>query len=1458
MAGLRDTVKQYQEELRDGIAWVAFWREGRSWNAEYFHLDMSDTLYPEDRSRLEEIKTADPAAVILNGYYCGHLGEHMTLDELTVGVRYHYENNMNDLAEFIEAHDDRLSPEEIEKGRAIAHAAGLPFSEKPYRGDEDFAPYVFDGSMSVEDYELMHRMIAQERSGRMSEQFSILIDSRTRFETGEPGGTWLPMPATAEQLHAAMQSVGITADNPQDFFINGFSNIEDCPFDVPLAVIQSGSVDELNYLGNLLSMQGSEDREKFVAAVTHGERAGNLKDLINLAQNLDCYWLYPTVQSEEDYGYYLVDELGEPELPEEAKKYFMYEEYGRDCAINEGGRFTEQGYIYNNKNTFTEWYDGRDVPEEYRIMSYPQPEQKQEKETVQEIPPLITVSFDKNTTSDERLRELNKQLEIGVERLFAQGRYPEYLQAMATFHTYSANNALLIALQKPGASFVAGYSTWEREYGRRPIEKSIKILAPQPFTTRKQVKKIDPQTHKPVIGADGKPVMEEKEIVVPKYKVVSVYDVSQTIGRELPALSEQEQAETVRAYPELLDAVKKASPYPIAFAPLPDSTGICNDRKRQITIREGMDEQQTIQAAIHGTAYAKLNALAEADPKLPRPAGEIKRLQAESVAYAVCHYCGLDTSGYSFEAVKQLNSKELSELRASFSTVHKAAKEILLEIDRHFLELQQAQDKAQTSEQEQPVKETITEAPATEQTEAKAPMPEQAAQPEDTVTQEQPQEAEPEPQQNTGQGQEVQPQGEPPQPMAAEEETPAIRYYAINETAARRAKDANSFYDYKPGSATAEYRHYVDKAAELAARQKKRVDPMYHEKIDSLLDTYARKLAENLNKGYEIAGRVPSVLIAGGSNFPVRKKEKQNAAADRNMEEWQEIQGLLDKIRSTGMGGISADDPQAVQKLESKLAGLEQLQETMKAVNAYYRKNKTLNGCPHLSQDNIEKLKASMNNGYHLEGKPYPTWALSNNSAEIRRIKSRIADLSKKQEVGYVGWEFAGGRVEANTEANRLQIFFDEKPDEATRAELKSNGFRWSPTAEAWQRQLTDNAYYAANSIKSIQPISGKKPTDLQWAHIRGEKAKAQEKPFTSETIYKVRANPYSDRMENRYLLQEYVTQENGMAKMGDVLYMGTPEKCRELMGRLVAGELTQGQVKELYAKAQEQPQAQEQTAEPEPPTQEAEPDKDTFTIYQLKRGDETRDFRFEPYDRLQAAGLAVDRANYDLIYTAPLAPGTSLEDIYTRFNIDHPKDFKGHSLSVSDVVVLHQNGQDTAHYVDSFGYKQVPEFLQEQPQLIPDEHLTGEKIKTPRGSFSLTDMTVEQMKEAGYSFHHQSDDGKYNIMVSNNRAFAVAVEPPEKVNPLKHVEDTVEQNDNNFDGIINNTPQSPTVDELEAKAKAGEQISLTDLAAAIKADKGRSGKQEEKPSIRAQLKADKERAAQKKGKTKTQDLERS
>ena len=337
----------------------------------------------------------------------------------------------------------------------------------------------------------------------------------------------------------------------------------------------------------------------------------------------------------------------------------------------------------------------------------------------------------------------------------------------------------------------------------------------------------------------------------------------------------------------------------------------------------------------------------------------------------------------------------------------------------------------------------------------------------------------------------VQPTQEDPE-RPAKELSASDYYYSINEDDARRAKEMNSFSDYEPGSATAEYRHYVDNAFEIAQAQKKRVDPMYHEKIDSLLGTYARKLADNMNHSFAIDARVPSVLITGGSKFPVRQKEKQNAARDSNIQEWQYIQGLLDKIRSTGMGGIQQDDPQAIPKLQKKLEGLVKAQQTMKAVNAYYRKHSTLDGCPHLSPDDIENLKADMASNWHYEKKPFPSWKLSNNNAEIHRVRQRIDSLTRAKETVYVGWEFDGGHVVANREQSRLQVFFADKPDSDARKQLKEHGFRWAPSIGAWQRLLNGNAYYAADRIPCIQPLSGEKPTELQRSSIREQQLQAQ------------------------------------------------------------------------------------------------------------------------------------------------------------------------------------------------------------------------------------------------------------------------------------------------------------------------------------------------------------------------------
>ena len=1203
MASLRDSVKDYQEELRDGIAWVAFWKEGRSWNAELFHLEVDGTLEPFDRSRLEEIKAADPAAVILNGYYCGHLGEDMSLDELTAGVRYHYENSMNDLDGFIGAHDDRLPPEVIEEARAAAHAAGLPFSEKPYRDGEDFDPYVFDGSMSIEDYELMHRMIEKERSKRMdelktgyssydrdrldaadkmkiergiyfdtkgadispltalplaelvklreesaaaeqtvfenlkvqaaaweeqagktllydkaieyarvpevkhtankwqdedndrhiisnrvykmsyhvyentrydkaaqksipysytlswnvytnsphgygqakiagqdrkvfadraamekylngrikayeelfteispaippeyaeqfrvngqllpgytvegeeikqpaadipaaaprtepgqeTEQFAILIDSRTRFETGEPGGYWLSMPATKEQLHEAMQSVGITADNPQEFFIHGYSDREDRHIALPYDMVCAAQVDELNFLAARLENLDASGIAALNAATQRKNGFENIGQLIDFTYNEDFFVHIPEVHNPRELGDYYLNKSGMVQMPAEWKNSIDLIAFGRNAAAQEKGSFTEYGYLVESGDEWEKHFEGRDVPEEYRIMSYPQPTieldaapavqtatipEAQQQEPRPVIPIVLT-----SEKPVEKLKEITDRLEQGITELFDSERYKEYLRVMSKFHNYSFNNTLLIAMQKPDASLIAGFSAWKNNFGRNVMkgQKGIKILAPSPFKIKKEMEKIDPQTQKVIIGKDGKPVTEEKEITIPAFKVVSVFDVSQTEGKEIPDIAVNMLTGDVEHYKEVFAALEKTSPVPVGFEKIEGGAhGYYHLEDKRIALDEGMSELQTLKTLIHEIAHAKLHDIdlnAPLEDLENRPDRRTREVQAESIAYTVCQHYGLDTSDYSFGYVAGWSAgRELAELKSSLETIRSAAAEIINSIDETLAELSKAQDKEQTAGQEQPDKE-------------------------------------------------------------------------------------------------------------------------------------------------------------------------ENAAPEQ-----------------------------------------------------------------------------------------------------------------PKQE------------------------------------------------------------------------------------------ASAQEKAaFIPETVYRVRRNPYSDRKENAYLLQAYVTQENGRAKMGAVLFTGTPQKCRELMGQLKSGELTEGQVKELYAKAQETAKTAEQ-------------DKGTFSIYQLKHGDETRDLRFEPYDRLQATGNVVDKANYELVYSAELTPGTSLEDIYTRFNIDHPKDFKGHSLSVSDVVVLHQNGQDTAHYVDSFGYKDVSEFLQPENYLKAAEQTTEQNYNMIDGQINNTPTAAELEEKA-------------------------------------------------------------------------------------------------------------------------------
>ena len=648
-----------------------------------------------------------------------------------------------------------------------------------------------------------------------------------------------------------MESVGITADNPQDFFIHGYSDREDRHIALPYDMVCAAQVDELNFLAARLETLDASGIAALNAATQRKNGFENIGQLIDFTYNEDFFVHIPEVHNPRELGDYYLNKSGMVQMPAEWKNSIDPIAFGRNAAAQEKGSFTEYGYLVESGDAWEKHFEGRNVPEDYRIMSYTQPTVELDaapavqaavpEATPQEPRPVIPIVLTSEKPA-EKLKEITDRLEQGIAELFDSERYREYLKVMSKFHNYSFRNTVLIAMQKPDASLVAGFSAWKNNFERNVMkgQKGIKIIAPSPYKIKQEMQKIDPHTQKPVIGKDGKPVTEEKEVTIPAYKVVSVFDVSQTEGKELPDIAIDELPGDVDRYKDFFAALEKTSPVPIAFENIEGgSHGYYHLEDKRIAINEGMSELQTLKTAIHEIAHAKLHDIdlnAPKDEQQPHVDRRTREVEAESVAYTVCQHYGLDTSDYSFGYVAGWSSgRELSELKSSLETIRSAAAEIINSIDENLAELQKAQDKEQTAGQEQPTRE----------------------------------------------GQEAAP--EKPDPEAA-----------------------------APGKSGAQ--------------------------------------------------------------------EKAGAA-----------------------------------------------------------------------------------------------------------------------------------------------------PKEA----------------------------------------------------------------FTPETIYRVRRNPYSDSRENSYLLQAYVTQENGRAKMGDVLYTGTPEKCRELMGQLKSGELTEGDVKQLYAKAQETAQTAGQ-------------DKDTFSIYQIKGGDET------------------------------------------------------------------------------------------------------------------------------------------------------------------------------------------------------------------------------------------------------------
>ena len=706
MASLRDVVSEYQDDLRNGIAWLAFWREGRSWQAEAFHLDLDDTLYPEDRARLAEIQAADPRAIVVNGYYSGYLSEEMSVAELAAGVRHHYDNGLNNIALFMEAHSDELPPDVLEAAREKAHAAGLPFYERPYRGD-DIDPYSYDGHMSIEDYELMQKLMEQdrERSEPMSEVFSILLHNRQRYEQGKEG-LWFSLPATTEKLQEALREIGISADNPQDFFLYDYRSPQERPIKLPRDLVLSADVDELNFLAARLEKLDAAELSELNAALTSPQSDfHSIGQIIDYPDNVDYYVHLPDVTGTGQLGDYYLNRSGMVDMPQEWKAGIDTAQFGRHIAQQEQGAFTEYGYIVKSGDKWQRVHEGQPVPEEYRVMAFPQPEvMRDEIKTRQaavltaeapQFQPVIPIDLNGKNNA-ERMKEITDRLEAGIQALFESEQYKAYLTAMSKFHNYSFNNTLLIAMQRPDATLVTGYRNWQ-SMGRqvKKGEKGITIIAPAPIKRKKEQAVLD-QEQKPVIGPDGKPKTEEVEVTLPCFKAITVFDIEQTTGEPIRTLAPEILTAAVEDFDLFLQAIREISPVPIRFDAIEGSAnGYYHNLDKEIVIKKDMSQSQTLKTAIHETAHARLHDKEIMESQGIEKDRLTKEVEAESVAYCVCSVFELDTSEYSFPYIAGWSSgKELRELKASMDVIRKTAGEIIDELTEKIeMMLEQKQEK---------------------------------------------------------------------------------------------------------------------------------------------------------------------------------------------------------------------------------------------------------------------------------------------------------------------------------------------------------------------------------------------------------------------------------------------------------------------------------------------------------------------------------------------------------------------------------------------------------------------------------------------------------------------------------------------------------------------------------------------------------------------------------------------
>ena len=893
-----------------------------------------------------------------------------------------------------------------------------------------------------------------------------------------------------------------------------------------------------------------------------------------------------------------------------------------------------------------------DSPEEQKLWI------AEHQSTIANLERRVNIMADK-PTNRERLQEITAGIEQGIKELFESEKYMRYLSVMSKFHRYSVNNTMLIYMQKPEATLVAGFNKWKNQFARhvKKGEHGITIIAPTPYKKKIEEMKRDPDTHAPILDADGKAVMEEKEIEIPMFRPVKVFDVSQTDGKPLPELASSLSG-TVPHYEAFLEALRRSAPVPIEFeAMAANMDGYFSPDRQRIAIREGMSEVQTVSAAVHEVAHSKLHdpKKYEAEPtwkivmvseggikhdyrldfateaEAEQAAAEdgwryvdenqfewrleveedhsavkqtarnrnTEEVEAESISYAVCQYFGIQTGENSFGYIATWSKdKDLKELKASLETINKTSCELINDIERNYKEI----CKERGIELNAPKKETVPVVlpPAREQAESFAREYVLYAQ--------------------------------------------AIRVETLSETEIQ-----------------AQITQYTDKI-------------LHHDIADMVLFLEEQKQAKwERDEEMEMALDNGAAPDADNSNFV----------------DPEHLSAQLASLYHTEYQEISANAEHSPQELSEPAEALFLLNDA-----TYLHIQPCDTGWDYTLYDK-ETMK-------ELDGGQLDTPELSRSAAvrqiceglELENPSVQDAPLSMIETLQ----DAACQQMQEQVSQQTAETADTQLPD----AQEQSLDEYPMPDSEVSVSDMQGYGYF----YDGMLPVTRERALELDAAGL---------------TVYIL----HEDNTESMVFDTEEIMEHGGLFGVEHEEWEQSPafhEKVLERQDRQLERE-------QAFL-------AHEGSC---------------FAIYQVSR-DDPQNVRFMNLDWLQSHNLAVDRNNYDLIYTAPLNGSGStmeqLETLYKQFNLQKPVDFHSPSLSVSDIVAIKQDGKVSCHYCDSVGFTEIPGFLPE--------------------------------------------------------------------NPLKNAEMMLEDDYGMIDGIINNGPKEPTVAQLEQQARSGQPISLMDLAEAV------------------------------------------